>query len=190
MIKSKKSTAAIFMYCVIALTAVCSAVCFALYYGRPLKNDAVLRTGVVSFMIMYHLWLRIIMGNISKLFAINYKCRWLNESAFERRLYKFLRVKKWKDKVPTYNPELFSLKKHSLETVANAMAKSEIDHWINEVISLSSLLFVFVWGEPWTFLITAVAAMLFDAQFIVVQRYNRPRLVKLIKMQEARAARI
>lgn len=99
-------------------------------------------------------------------------------------------MKKWKDKVPTYNPELFSLKKHSLETVANAMAKSEIDHWINEVISLSSLLFVFVWGEPWTFLITAVAAMLFDAQFIVVQRYNRPRLVKLIKMQEARAARI
>ena len=39
-----------------------------------------------------------------------------------------------------------------------------------------------------TVIISAVAAMIFDAQFIVVQRYNRPIVLKLIKRQKARAA--
>jgi len=35
------------------------------------------------------------------------------------------------------------------------------------------------WGQFWIFLATSVAAMLFDAQFIIIQRYNRPRLIRL-----------
>ena len=70
---------------------------------------------------------------------------------------------------------------YSLEEIANTMVKSEIDHWINEVISLSTLLFAIWWGEFWIFLITAIFAMIFDGQFIIIQRYNRPRVVKLIE---------
>lgn len=29
--------------------------------------------------------------------------------------------------------------------------------------------------------ITAILAILFDSQFIIIQRYNRPRLIKLIQ---------
>jgi len=91
--------------------------------------------------------------------------------------------KNWKDKAFTYNPESFSLEKHSLEEIVNTMAKSEVDHWINEVISISTILFSFLWGEFWIFLITALAAMIFDSQFIIIQRYNRPRIVKLLERQ-------
>ena len=34
------------------------------------------------------------------------------------------------------------------------------------------------------FLITSIAAMIFDAQFIIVQRFNRPKIVRLIEAKE------
>ena len=63
------------------------------------------------------------------------------------------------------------------------MVKSELDHWINEAISLSTLLFAIPWGQLWIFSITAIAAMIFDAQFIVIQRYNRPRIIKILEKE-------
>ena len=183
--KSKKSGPAIFMYCVIAITVIISVVCFTLYYGNIKHNKAVLWTGIVAFTIMYHFWVRIIMGNVSKLFKkhIYYK-QWLfKEWAFEKRLYEFLRVKDWKGKALTYDPESFSLKEHTLEEIANTMSKSEVDHWINEVISISTILFAIPWGQGWLFLISAIVAMIFDSQFIIIQRYNRPRIVKILEKE-------
>ena len=180
--KTKKSGPAIFMYCVIGVTLITSIICFLLYYSNTLKNGIVLWTGITAFTIMYHFWVRIIMGNVSKLFKnyINYN-QWLfKERKFEKGLYKFLRVKNWKGKALTYNPESFSLKEHSLAEIANTMAKSEVDHWINEAISLSTLLFAIPWGQFWIFFITAIVAMIFDSQFIIIQRYNRPRILKVL----------
>lgn len=180
MSKQKKSGPAIFMYSVIAVTIIVALACFVLYYGNYTQSDIVLWAGIVSFMIMYHFWLRIIMGNVTKLFKINRNHWWFKEKFFEKGLYKLLRVKNWKGKALTYNPESFSLKNNSLEDVVNVTVKSELDHWVNEIISVTSLFFSLLWGQFFIFLITATAAMIFDAQFIIIQRYNRPRLLKLI----------
>ena len=184
--KTRPSGPAIFMYCVIAVTIVLSTVCFSLYYGHHTQSKVILWTGITAFTIMYHFWVRIIMGNISKLFKkhIHYGQKFFQQKPFEKGLYKLLRVKNWKDKALTYNPELFYLKHHSLEEIANTMAKSEVDHWINEIIALSTVLFSIPWGAFPIFLITAIAAMLFDGQFIVIQRYNRPRIVKILEKQK------
>ena len=186
MSKPKKSGPAIFMYCVIGITLITSIICFYLYYGNVYKTEMILWIGIIAFTIMYHFWVRIIMGNVSKLFKkyINYKQWWFKEKSFEKGLYKFLRVKEWKGKALTYNPESFSLKEHSLEEIANTMVKSEIDHWINEAISLSTLLFIIPWGRTWAFVISAIAAMIFDSQFIIIQRYNRPRILKVLEREE------
>ena len=180
--KPKKSGPAIFMYCVIAVAVITCIVCFYLYYGEVYRSGAVLWTGVTAFTIMYHFWGRIIMGNVCNLFKkyINYNQWWFKEKKFESKLYKFLRVKKWKKNALTYNPELFDVKKRSLDDIANTMVKAELDHWINELISLSTLLFALIWGEFWIFLLTAIIAMLFDGQFIVIQRFNRPRVVRIL----------
>jgi len=183
--KTKKSGSAIFMDIVIVITIVISIICFTLYYKDIYKNKVILWTGITAFTILYHFWVRIIMGNVSKVFKkhINHK-QWLfRERKFEKNFYNFLRVKSWKGKALTYNPESFSLKKHSLEEIADTMTKSELDHWINEIISLTTLLFAIPWGEFWIFLITAIAAMIFDSQFIVIQRYNRPRVLKIIEKE-------
>lgn len=180
--KVKKSGPAIFINCLITFCIIISAICFILHYGNYYKSTAILWTGITTFTIMYHLWLRIIMGNILNFFKkyINYKQWWFKQRKFENKLYKFLKVKKWKGKALTYNPELFSLKENTLEQIANSMAKVELDHWINELISISTLLFASLWGQFWIFLITAIAAMVFDAQFIIIQRYNRPRIAKIL----------
>jgi len=65
------------------------------------------------------------------------------------------------------------------------MSKAEVDHWINELLSFSTLFFPVLWGGFWIFLIAAIAAMLFDAQFIIIQRYNRPRVVKILGKEKA-----
>lgn len=187
MSKTKMSGPAIFMHSVIIITIIIWTTCFLLYYKNINKSEVILWTGITAFTIMYHFWVRIIMGNVSKLFKkhINYKQWWFKERKFEKKLYKLLRVKDWKDKALTYNPETFSLKEHSLEEIANTMAKSEVDHWINEAISVSTIFFSIFWGAFWIFFVTALAAMIFDSQFIIIQRYNRPRVVKLIERQNS-----
>ena len=177
---------AIFMYSIIALGIILTVVCFCVYYGGYNNNAIFLWTGITAFTITYHFWGRIIFGNVSKLFRkhINYN-QWLfRERKFEKSLYKLLHVKDWKGKALTYNPESFSLKEHSLDEIANTMAKSEVDHWINEVISLSTLLFIIPWGLFGAFLISAIVAMIFDSQFIIIQRYNRPRVVKILEKEK------
>ena len=183
--KIKPSGPAIFMYCVIAITVITWIICFNLYYRNICNNKIILWTGITAFTIMYHFWVRIIMGNVSKIFknSINYKHSLFKERKFEKKLYKLLKVKKWKGKALTYNPESFSLKEHSLEEIVNTMCKSEVDHWINEIISLTTLFFAILWGAFGVFAITAFAAMIFDGQFIVIQRYNRPRVLKILEKE-------
>ena len=176
---------AIFMYSVIAIGVILSVICLGAYYGGKTENDVVLWIGITAFTITYHFWGRIILGNVSKLFKkhINYNQWWFKERKFEKRLYEILKVKKWKGKALTYNPEQFDLKQNSLEQIINTMTKSEVDHWINEAISISTMFFGLIWGETWIFVITAIAAMIFDGQFIVIQRYNRPRILKIFERE-------
>ena len=67
------------------------------------------------------------------------------------------------------------------------MTKSEVDHWINEIISVSTIFFSIPWGGFWAFFISALVAMIFDSQFIIIQRYNRPRVMKLLKKEELKS---
>jgi len=184
MIKLNNSGPARFMYTVIAICLVTSITCFTMFYGSKAGGKPVLYTGIVTFTIMYHFWVRIIMGNVSKLFRskIKYDQWWFKEHGFEKPLYKLLKVKQWKDKAFTYNPGDFDLKEKSLDEIANIMAKSEVDHWINECISISTMFFSLIWPKlTAAFIISAIAAMIFDSQFIIIQRYNRPRIVKAIE---------
>lgn len=188
--KRNLSGPAIFMYSVILLTVLVSLLCFSLYYSGVHKNSVTLWIGIVSFMILYHFGLRIFMGNISNKLNISYSHPWYKRRKFEKKLYKLLKVRKWKDKVLTFEPDKYDFKNRTLEQLANTMAKSEFDHWINQLISLFSMLFAFLWGCAPAFLITAVLAMLFDAQFIVVQRYNRPIVLHLMEARERKKLKV
>ena len=181
--KGAKSGPAIFMDWVIALSFIVACACFGIYYCAFLKSSVILWVGITTFTIAYHLWLRILFGNITTYFKkrINYNAWWFKEKQGERVFYDIIRVKEWKAKALTYDPAAFCLKTNTLEQIALNMTKAELDHWINVGISLSTLIFPLIWGQAWIFALTAFFAILFDGQFIVIQRYNRPRVIKLLE---------
>ena len=182
--RKKLSGPAVFMYSSIALTAICAAVCFALYYSGALCSSALLWAGIISFMILYHFGLRILMGNVTRYIRIDCNSLLFRQKPFEKGLYKLLRVRKWKDKVLTFDPASFDFENRTPLQLAQTMTKSELDHWINEIISVLSILFALIWGCLPACLLSALAAMLFDAQFIIVQRYNRPIVLRLMGRQD------
>ena len=187
--KKNLSGPAVFMYSAILLTACMAGFLFFLYYSGAFQNGAVLWSAVVSFMILYHFGLRIFMGTITSKLKIDYRHPWYKTRKFEKGLYRFLKVRSWKDKVLTFEPDKYDFKNRTLDELATTMSKSELDHWINELISLFSLLFILLWGCAPAFLISAFFAMLFDAQFIIVQRYNRPIVLRLINAKERKRQR-
>lgn len=181
---STLSGPAIFMYASIALMAALTIVFFTLYYANVLHTDLIMWCGIVSFMILYHFGLRILFGEFTKKLNIDYKHPFFSKKSFENKIFEILKVRKWKDKVLTFDPASYDFKNRTPKQLATTMCKSEIDHWINEAISVFSILFALLWGQLWIFLLTALLAMAFDAQFIIVQRYNRPHVIKLIELKE------
>lgn len=181
---NKKSEPALVIDIIITASGVISALCFMLYYGNILAKTPVLWIGIAAFVIFYQLFFRIFMGKITKHIKINRQSFWFKEKPFEKKLYRFLRVRTWKDKVSTYDPDAFSREKHGWDEIASAMTKAELDHWINELISLFGMSFSLLWGKSYLFITVSLAAMLFDAQYIVLQRFHRPKAEKIINAEK------
>lgn len=129
----------------------------------------------------YHFAMRLLVGYIVPLCCsgkINSESKYFSEKKWERKLYKALKVKAWKDKMPTYAPESFSLEKHSLEEIIDSTCVSELVHLVIAFLSFIPLLFAIPFGEFVVFFCTSIAACCFDILFLIMQRYNRPRLQK------------
>lgn len=127
--------------------------------------------------------MRLIVGAvINPLFGkkFDYNSKWFTQKPFEKKLYKFLKVKKWKEKVPSWSPGAFSLVNNTLHNIALRMCGAEAVHEVIVVLSFVPILFSIKYGVPVVFIITSILAAAVDMIFVIVQRYNRPRIVKLI----------
>ena len=169
-----------------AAMALTTAVLMALY--RHFPYDWVLSSAISTATTFYHFAMRLIVGAIVPLCVKNpMKNRWFHQKAFEPKLYALLRVKQWKDHMPTYDPASFSLRHNSMEQIAYNSCVSEAVHVVIVLFSFVPILFTYFWGALPVFLITSVLAALFDSCFVVMQRYNRPRLVRILAKKEASA---
>ncbi|HEX3026227.1 MAG TPA: hypothetical protein VHR42_03240 [Clostridia bacterium] len=99
-------------------------------------------------------------------------------------------VRKWKCRLPEISEFLkwrFS-KKHLTEKNNPAYltkflvesCKSEFTHWM---IILSTILFIF-WSDLYTMSRTMMLALILNIPYIIIQRYNRPRIIKLIQKND------
>lgn len=134
--------------------------------------------------IAYHFWMRLAVGGVLNCCMKNradYTKRWYQSRKVETALYRFLKVKKWKGKMPTYVPTVFSLKEHTYDEIAQAMCQSEVGHEMMMALSFLPLLAAIPFGALGVFLITSVAAAGIDGMFVIMQRYNRPRMIRLAK---------
>lgn len=138
----------------------------------------------------YHLLMRLAVG-----FAfdrtlhnhVDYRRPWFQLRRFEPALYERLRVGKWKAALPTYDPEAFDRHRHSWEEIVQAMCQAELVHEVIAVLSFLPVL-ASVWlGSAAVFVITSVLAAGFDLLFVIIQRYNRPRVLKIVERLKSRA---
>ena len=137
---------------------------------------------------LYHFLMRLTIGYLIPN-KFSGRENWFRQKKWEPRLYEKLNVQAWKQHMPTFDPDSFDLTKHTLNDVIATMCKSEVVH---EAIILFSFLPLFAaipFGEFPVFLLTSLFAALVDTMFVIMQRYNRPRLMELRDRREARAKR-
>lgn len=138
--------------------------------------------GITAMTICYHFTVRLVVGSITGSIKPEYfdpRSVRFRERRFERGLYKALRVKKWKRFMMSYDETQYSLKERTPDEIARITCRNETVHWLCSAASLASITFALMFGSLAVFIITGVLGALFDLAFVIVQRFNRPRLVLL-----------
>lgn len=136
--------------------------------------------------IFYHFATRLLVARLLDTVSHNsmdYTRPWFAEKPFEPKLYKLLRVKQWKKHLPTMNPQDFDIRLHSPEEIIRATCQAEVDHEINMVLSLLPIFASVRFGSLGVFVATSCASFCFETIFVIMQRFNRPRLLRLMKKQ-------
>ena len=132
--------------------------------------------------IAYHFIIRLIIGVVVDLIMhnkANYQKKWYQVSKFEMKLYQKMKVKKWKNHMPTFDEDIFDISKHSWDEIAQATCQSEIVHEIDVIFSFLPVVSSIWFNSFWTFLITSIAGAVFDLMFVMMQRFNRTRILKM-----------
>ena len=176
-----KKTMVIISAGAVLLTAVC-AVLYAMS-GVSFVYSLAITFGTIA----YHFLMRLCVGfafNAAMRNHADYAGKWFQSRAWERKLYRLLRVKHWKNKLPTFEADVFNPRIHTWDEIAQAMCQSELVHEVIVLLSFLPTAFAVLFGAFWAFFITSVLAAAFDLLFVMIQRYNRPRIIKLIKHEQ------
>ena len=165
--------------------ALLGTILFTILYLH-LQIDWIESLAITFFTTSYHIVIRLLSPLILSLLfhhKYNYQIWWFQPKTWEAKLYKGLKVKQWKRQVMVFAPSQFSLEIHSIQEVINNMCHAELVHELIMLFSILSILFTIPFGALPVFLITAICATLFDSMFVMIQRYNRPRLVRIYERQ-------
>lgn len=166
--------------------SVASLVCWLVW------GQGIFLTLLITFAtFFYHLAVRLVVGAVVKNLTaggVDYDSAWFRQGRAESRLYKLLKVHSWKVKLPTYIPGSFSLTENSPEQVVCNMCCAEIVHEVNAAVSfvpvVLSVILPFLHSTILVFVLTSVGAAVFDMLFVIIQRYNRPRMLKLMRRRQ------
>ena len=179
----KKSKFAITMHCAAAISCILTVLFVVLY--RAKHYDALLSLAITFGTTFYHFAMRLLVGALVPR-RFDYRKGWFRPAKWEPALYKAMRLKKWKAELPTYNPRLFSIQENSLEQILCNMCQAEVVHEVIILLSFLPIAFSSVFNGFVEFLITSVLAAGFDLLFVMLQRFNRPRIEKLMHLQNRR----
>lgn len=151
---------------------------------RLTSNGIFLSLAVTAGTFTYHFVMRLLVGLLFRIVMKNRAdCtrRWYRVGRLETELYRKLRVRKWKGKMPTYDPERFDPRIHTWDEIAQATCQAELVHETIALLSFLPILAGIRFGAYPVFIVTSVLAAAFDMMFVMIQRYNRLRILKLIE---------
>ena len=87
--------------------------------------------------------------------------------------------------MPTYDPKVFDSKLHTWDEIAQAMCQAELVHEVIVLLSFLPLFAAIPFGAFPVFLITSLISALYDLSFVIMQRYNRPRVVRIFEKRRS-----
>ena len=154
---------------------------FCLIY-RVTSNSVILSLAITFGTIAYHFIIRLLVGYLFDFKMKNqadYTKKWYQVSDTEMKLYQKLKVKTWKNKMPTFDMDVFDVSKHSWDEIIQATCQSELVHETNVVFSFLPVVAAIWFGSFEVFLITSMLGAIFDLMFVFMQRFNRARIVKM-----------
>ena len=152
---------------------------------RLIAAGWLLPTAITFGTTAYHFCMRLAVGWLIPKLPLNPCHGWFLPRSWEAGFYRTLRVKHWKGKLPTYDPNEFSMKTQTLEQILRNMCAAELVHEVIMVLSLVPIAFSRTFGALPVFLVTSLAACFFDGLFVIAQRYNRPRLARLVQRNKS-----
>lgn len=160
---------------------IATAILIAIYWLN--RADWALSCAISFGTTLYHFLMRLAVGFVIPLCIKQYNCQnwWFRPRKWEAGLYRKLNVRTWKHKLPTFDPSQFSTDHYTLPQIVHNMCQAEAVHLVIVILSFVPLAFVPLFGVFPVFLATSLAAGLMDCVFIIAQRYNRPRLVRIIE---------
>ena len=107
------------------------------------------------------------------------------------RFYERFGIKKWQSKVPDMSkivPKLMppkSMAGNYRQRLPVMITETCVAEFTHGALAILGLLGLTMWASPWKYLITGIYILIFNVPFMVIQRYNRPRLVKVYqKLQQ------
>ena len=167
------------------ITMACTSVTlFTMIIYRNSNRGFFLTLAITFGTITYHFVMRLLIGWLVMIFMKNkadYTKQWYQLHPWEKTLYKKIKIKKWKNKMPTYRPEDFSPKEHTWHEIAQTMCQSEVGHELIIGFSFLPIIASKWFGAFGVFVITSVISAGFDLIFVMMQRYNRDRIQRLIR---------
>jgi len=156
-------------------------ICFFILYR--ITNYRFLFPFIITFgTTAYHFMIRLTVGVVLNSVMhnrANYRKKWYQVSEFEMKIYQKIKVKKWKSKMPTFDADVFDISKHSWDEIVQATCQSELVHEIDVIFSFLPVAASVWFGSFWVFLITSALGAVFDLMFVMMQRFNRLRIMKM-----------
>ena len=165
---------------VIAIICAAATAFSAIFYKITLY-DIFLTLAITFGTVTYHFAMRLLVGlvfNVTMHNKANYQKRWYQLRKHEKHFYEKIKVKQWKNKMPTYNSDFFNPKLHTWDEIAQSMCQAELVHETIVVLSFVPIAAGIWFGTYPVFIITSAFAALFDMVFVIMQRYNRARIIR------------
>ena len=178
--KNKTLHNLIVVCCVINLLFAVSGILVAVYDKQPF-----VAIFITMFMFAYHADVRVVIGAVTNKLVksrinVDKKCYTVSKKEFD--FLSKLDVKKWKDKFVTLFSDQFTVSTNNIENVLKNNINAEITHHLCFAMGLLAIPLGWLISaeELWLYVATAVVASLaLDLPPILIQRYNRFRLLKI-----------
>lgn len=168
-----------FMRTAAALFAVLSVIFFVSHLHHD--NQYSFACFVTFITCFYHFAYRLLINAILPKQAekLSFSCKWFTIKNFEISIFKLLKVKRWREKLPNLLPSVKSAADLSTDMILRETCQAEMMHELDILFSFVPFFVSLFYGSnEWIFLFSGLFTAGFDLCLVIFYRHFRTRLIK------------